>query len=1059
MTARRVIVLALAACVFTAMPVHAALTVQQITSNAANEKGPFRRQSVTSRGQILFVDAADTVNLYNGSAIVPVQTLPGTDSVEPAVFMLGSGASPGQVVAAWRRGFGYGVVSVNGAAPVQTTQNPEAVAVADGCVFMVLQTATEGAHAYKVNPSNGTVQQLSAGDFNVGALRIKASSCTDVAWTFQIDSGAIDLQYWNGTTTATVATGISYFGNIAAGRIVYSDLVGGIQQVFAIDTDVSLTPVQLSSESDATKNLEPLTDGRHVVWYRSNGSGAELVLNGGLVFPAASLARVDLVELPFQLDRGQLLFRNAAGTYFYDDGIRTEAIAPAPATTITNPWLTDGYISFLGSDGVDVEVFRITGTTPSDSNQPSPPLLVSLTPGTGQLTVAWDRILGATSYNVYLANEPGVTKDNYLSLAGGRRIENATSPAVINVDPNNVYYVAVSAFEGGTQGPSSTRVASVTVVGNLAWQAGGGVSGTPFYAVTANPTNASVAYAGSNGSVYKSTDGGRNWASALTSTTSGSTHVTSVAASGATVFAGMRDGDMWRSVNSGTDWSEVLDATSMGGFFGSMAIDPSNANIVYAGDYALASRTSGQSMIIKSVNGGTAWAHTGVGPANPDEIFGHSLAIDPVTPATIYAAGSGTPNLARSDDGGGTWLNRGVTGGQILQAVAIDPRNTSGLYAVSRDYGVFKSLDGGSTWAAKNSGLTGVSGSPSGEYHSILVDPRDSNYLHLGAGNGYWYSINGGENWIARNTGLTPSQYIYALAMTPSWQLLAATSGGMYLLSVAPPPVVTSVAPSSGHISGGTAVTINGTGFQSGATVRFDGVAATNVVVVNATTITATTPAHGVGSVPVSVTNFDTQTGSLAGAFTYTNSPPSAPTGVVATAQTPTSVLVTWSAAASATSYEVWRKISTGLFEYIGTSSVTSFTDPSVSPSTAYLYAVKAVNSAGTSPQSASDIATTVIFTNEPLTAGVVIQAAHLSQLRNAIDAVRYLAGFTTPYTFTDAAPAGVFIRAVHVLELRSALDGALSSLGFPSGGYTDATLSGVPARAIHHQELRDRIK
>ena len=58
-----------------------------------------------------------------------------------------------------------------------------------------------------------------------------------------------------------------------------------------------------------------------------------------------------------------------------------------------------------------------------------------------------------------------------------------------------------------------------------------------------------------------------------------------------------------------------------------------------------------------------------------------------------------------------------------------------------------------------------------------------------------------------------------------------------------------------GPVAGGTAVTITGTNFASGATVTFGGTAATSVIVTNSTTITATTPAHAAGAVAVTVTN------------------------------------------------------------------------------------------------------------------------------------------------------------------------------------------------------------
>lgn len=80
-----------------------------------------------------------------------------------------------------------------------------------------------------------------------------------------------------------------------------------------------------------------------------------------------------------------------------------------------------------------------------------------------------------------------------------------------------------------------------------------------------------------------------------------------------------------------------------------------------------------------------------------------------------------------------------------------------------------------------------------------------------------------------------------------------------------------SVTPSSGSADGGTLVTLNGNGFESGATVTFGGVAATNVSVVNTTTITATTPAHAAGTVPVTVTNPDSETTTLTNGFTFFN--------------------------------------------------------------------------------------------------------------------------------------------------------------------------------------------
>ena len=102
------------------------------------------------------------------------------------------------------------------------------------------------------------------------------------------------------------------------------------------------------------------------------------------------------------------------------------------------------------------------------------------------------------------------------------------------------------------------------------------------------------------------------------------------------------------------------------------------------------------------------------------------------------------------------------------------------------------------------------------------------------------------------------------------------TTSGTWVMQMAtfsavsgPVPTVTSVSPNSGSTAGGTAVTITGTNFATGATVTFGSAAATNVVMVSGTQITATTPAGGAGAVTVTVTNPGGQSGSLASAFTY----------------------------------------------------------------------------------------------------------------------------------------------------------------------------------------------
>ena len=103
-----------------------------------------------------------------------------------------------------------------------------------------------------------------------------------------------------------------------------------------------------------------------------------------------------------------------------------------------------------------------------------------------------------------------------------------------------------------------------------------------------------------------------------------------------------------------------------------------------------------------------------------------------------------------------------------------------------------------------------------------------------------------------------------------------AHGGGLFdgfVVKVGDPLSVTSVLPTSGSTAGGTAVTVRGTGFMSGATVTFGGAAATAVSVVSPTIITVSAPAHALGAVDVVVTSADGRVATLAGGFTYVTQP------------------------------------------------------------------------------------------------------------------------------------------------------------------------------------------
>ena len=83
------------------------------------------------------------------------------------------------------------------------------------------------------------------------------------------------------------------------------------------------------------------------------------------------------------------------------------------------------------------------------------------------------------------------------------------------------------------------------------------------------------------------------------------------------------------------------------------------------------------------------------------------------------------------------------------------------------------------------------------------------------------------------------------------------------------PPVITGVAPGTGLTNGGTVVTITGSHFLPGVTVRFGANAATGVSLAGSTSITTTTPAGLPGAVNVVVVNTNTLAGTNLNGFNY----------------------------------------------------------------------------------------------------------------------------------------------------------------------------------------------
>jgi uncharacterized repeat protein (TIGR01451 family) len=194
-------------------------------------------------------------------------------------------------------------------------------------------------------------------------------------------------------------------------------------------------------------------------------------------------------------------------------------------------------------------------------------------------------------------------------------------------------------------------------------------------------------------------------------------------------------------------------------------------------------------------------------------------------------------------------------------------------------------------------------------------------------------------------------------------------------------------------------------------------------------------------------------------------SPPPVPTGLVATATSASAISISWNVSSGATSYVLERSSLGSAYAPIASPTTNSWADLGLSGATTYLYQVKAVGPGGTSNPSNRDLATTVIFFEDPFPAPpqyTTVKAQHFTQLRQAVNAVQVAASQSQSGWTDSTLSVGVtLVRKVHIDELRSALTTARIALGFSDPAFDDPTLTPqvTPIRKNHVQQLRDRVK
>ncbi len=198
--------------------------------------------------------------------------------------------------------------------------------------------------------------------------------------------------------------------------------------------------------------------------------------------------------------------------------------------------------------------------------------------------------------------------------------------------------------------------------------------------------------------------------------------------------------------------------------------------------------------------------------------------------------------------------------------------------------------------------------------------------------------------------------------------------------------------------------------------------------------------------------------------------PASIPSGLTSTAGS--TVTLNWTAASGATNYRVVRATSKeGPYSFVGTTSSTTLNDTSVTSGTAYLYKVCAADGSGNCTSAYSNVSLGVAFSftdptiqtfAENPSNPTTIKAAHITELRTVVNAVRTLAGLSAATWTNSTITAGVsLISKDDVMDLRNRLNDALVAMNLQTQPYTDPTLAGAPngtiVQAVHIRELRQR--
>jgi photosystem II stability/assembly factor-like uncharacterized protein len=336
---------------------------------------------------------------------------------------------------------------------------------------------------------------------------------------------------------------------------------------------------------------------------------------------------------------------------------------------------------------------------------------------------------------VYKSADGGET---WRAVNRGLELGEMNSVSALSIDPTNPRVV----FAGTRNGVYKSENGGDT------WRKVAGFV-TKINALSIDPTNPRVVFAGTDTGVYKSDDGGETWGRISTRRANA---LSIDPANPQVIVAAVSDGVI-RSADGGATWraADGLPAKNMS----SLLRAPTG--VMYVSDW-------GCSHLYRSADGGATWSRVDIIEillASPLDRCPRGswstlrlLAVDPNAPATLYASLSRSGGLLRSSDDGVSWQPAGL--GSIILSLAQTP---SALYVGTYVDGVYRSDDRGLTWRAASDGLTGF------DIFALAVDPTTPTTLYAATDNGVHKSDDSSLTW--RAVGL-PGQSVWALAAIPT---------------------------------------------------------------------------------------------------------------------------------------------------------------------------------------------------------------------------------------------------------------------------------------------------